>query len=294
MGMIEARPFGRTGHDSSRIISGAAALFAMKPERARDVLRQLLDSGVNHIDVAASYGDAEVRVGEWMAEHRNRFFLATKAGARSYGGVKASIERSLSRLQVAQIDLLQFHNLVDEAGWQEIFGEGGGLRAACEARDAGLIRFIGVTGHGTYAPEMHIRSLERFDFDSVLLPYNFTMMKSEQYSHDFEALAELCTERTVALQTIKSAARWRYREEPARRFSWYEPLADREALRRSVRWVLSRSQVFLNTTSDARLLPMILEAASDPGAAPDGTEMQEDVARLGLEPLFIRDVTDGV
>ncbi len=295
--MIERIPFGRTGHQSTRIIFGAAALYAMKPERAAGVLKQLIDAGINHIDVAASYGDAELRVGEWMGAHRSRFFLATKAGERDYDGVKASLERSLARLRVEQIDLLQFHNLVDEDGWEQLFGEAGGLRAAREAREAGLVRHIGVTGHGTYAPSMHRRSLERFDFDSVLLPYNFTMMESAQYAADFEALAELCTDRQVAVQTIKSAARRRFKQQPSRRFSWYEPLADRDALARSVRWVLSRPGIFLNTTSDARLLPIIVDAARQSGAGadvPDGTQMRHDVQRWDIEPLFVRDVADGV
>ena len=190
--------------------------------------------------------------------------------------------------------LIQFHNLVDEQGWQTVFEKSGGLQAAREARDAGQIRFIGVTGHGTYAPSMHRRSLERFEFDSVLLPYNFTMMESESYARDFEALSELCAEREVALQTIKSVARRRFKQAPTRRFSWYEPLTDRDVLMRNVHWVLSRPGIFLNTSSDARLLPMILEAASQPRETPEGTLMRQDVARLGVEPLFVRDLSDGV
>lgn len=298
--MLDTLPFGRTGHDSTRVIFGAAALHSMKPERAKGVLQLLLDSGVNHIDVAERYGDAELRVGEWMGEHRDRFFLASKAGARDHAGVAASIDQSLARLQVEQLDLIQFHNLVDGPGFEAVFADGagavagGGLKAALEARDAGKVRFIGVTGHGTYAPSMHVRSLERFAFDSVMLPYNFAMMESPQYRQDFETLEALCKERGVALQTIKSAARRRFQQAPARRFSWYEPLADRDALQRSVRWVLARAGTFLSTTSDARLLPIILEAASVGGEVPDATHMREDAVQHGIEPLFVRDQTDGV
>lgn len=293
-GMIPTAPFGRTGHNSSRVIFGAAALFAMPRERARGLLTQLLGAGVNHIDVAASYGDAELRIGEWMGEHRSSFFLATKTGERDYAGVAASIDRSLERLQVDQLDMLQFHNLVDGPGWDAVFADGGGLAAAIEARAAGKLRFLGVTGHGTYAPAMHLKSLARFDFDAVLLPYNYALMKSATYARDFEALVAECARKEVAVQTIKSAARRRFREPPARRFSWYEPILDDEALVRCVQWVLGRPGLFLNTSSDARLLPRMLEAAAQTPRLPGDAAMAADLERLGIEPLFERDVADGV
>ena len=162
--MITQIPFGKTGHLSTRIIFGAASLGAMRQERADQVLETLLKYGINHIDVAASYGDAELRVGSWMKEHRNKFFLATKTGERTASGARDSIHRSLERLQVNQLDLIQFHNLTDEPGWEKALGQGGALEAAVEARTKGLVRFIGVTGHGTWAPEMHLRSLGAFRF----------------------------------------------------------------------------------------------------------------------------------
>ncbi len=292
--MIERAPFGRTGHASSRTIFGAAALASMKQARADSVLETLLEYGVNHIDAAASYGEAELRIAPWMRDHRDRFFLATKTTERTRTGARESLHRSLERLGVERLDLIQLHNLVDPQEWETALGSGGALEAAREARDAGLVRFIGVTGHGTTAAEMHLRSLERFDFDSVLLPYSYAMLSSPDYARDFEALLEVCKERGVAVQTIKSIARRRWTDDAQPRFSWYEPLKDPMALRRSVQWVLRRPGLFLNTSSDATLLPQILNAASRSDSAPSDSEMREDVSRLEIEPLFVRGVSDRI
>jgi aryl-alcohol dehydrogenase-like predicted oxidoreductase len=291
---MEKIPFGRTGHLSTRVLFGAAALGGMRQERADQVLDLLLEFGVNHIDTAASYGDSELRVGPWMDGYRDRFFLATKTGERTREGARASLHRSLERLRVAQIDLLQLHNLVDEAGWQTAFAPGGAVEALLEARDQGLVRFLGVTGHGTYAPGMHRRSLERFPFDSVLLPYNYSMMGEPRYTADFEALFRLCQERGVAVQTIKSVARRRWQQAPERRFSWYEPLRDRDAVRRAVHFVLGRPGLFLNSSSDATLLRLTLEAASERARLPSPAELESDGARFDIEPLFVRDVSDAI
>ena len=219
--MIERIPFGNTGHVSTRMIFGAAALGAMRQDRADKVLEVLDEYGINHIDVAASYGDAELRLAPWLATRRNDFFLATKTGERTAEGAKKQLHKSLERLGVNQIDLIQMHNLVQEDEWQTAMGPGGALEALIEARDAGLVRFIGVTGHGTQVAARHLASLERFPFDSVLLPYSFSMMQAE-YADDFEALYRLCRERGVAMQTIKAIARRRWQEQDdGKRFSWY-------------------------------------------------------------------------
>ena len=295
---METLAFGRTGHESSRVIFGAAALGAMRQEKADQVLRLLLDHGVNHIDTAASYGDSELRVGPWMEQHRDRFFLATKTGDRTADGARASLRRSLERLRVDHVDLIQLHNLVDEREWETALGPGGALEALVEARERGQVRFIGVTGHGTRAPEMHRRSLERFPFDSVLVPYNFTMFGNADYASDLEALLALCRARGVAVQTIKSVARRRWPEarqsEGQRRFSWYEPLTDPDAIARAVQFVLGRPGLFLNSSSDATLLPHILEAASRPARLPSSAALAGDVARYAIEPLFVRDVAEGL
>jgi aryl-alcohol dehydrogenase-like predicted oxidoreductase len=286
--VIEHIAFGRTGHDSSRVIFGAAALGAMKRERADRILELLLESGINHIDTAASYGDSELRVGAWMARHRDRFFLATKTTERSYVGAKASIEASRRRLNADRIDLIQLHNLVNEREWELAFAADGALAAICEARDAGHVRFIGVTGHGTTVARRHRQSLARFAFDSVLLPYNFPMLAQPVYAADVETLLADCRARSVAVQTIKAVARRRWVDgAPGKRFSWYEPLRDPAAIRRAVHWVLARPGLFLNTTSDATLLPAIFAAAAEPIEPPGDEAMQSDVARETMAPLFV-------
>ena len=293
--MIDTAPFGLTGHHSTRVIFGAAALGAMRQEKADQVLDVLLEYGVNHIDTAASYGDSELRVGPWMEKHRDRFFLASKTGDRTYAGARDSVRRSLERLRVKQIDLIQLHNLVDEREWETALGPGGALEALVEARAQGLVRFIGVTGHGTRVAAMHLRSLERFPFDSVLLPYNFTMMAIPEYAADFERLLALCRERGVAVQTIKAVARRRWRDDDTqRRFSWYEPLKDPDAIARAVRFVLSRSELFLNSSSDATLLRLILDAAAHRGAAPSANELEADVSRYVMQPLFVWGGSDAI
>jgi aryl-alcohol dehydrogenase-like predicted oxidoreductase len=285
--VLPIAPFGATGHPSTRVIFGAAALGAMRQDRADAVLDQLLQAGVNHLDTAASYGDAELRIGPWMAEHRQRFFLATKTGERRGDAARAELERSLERLQVDSVDLIQLHNLVEPDEWEVAHGPGGALEALVQAREEGLVRHIGVTGHGTRIAGMHLRSLERFPFASVLLPYSFIALQDPAYRADVEALLEVCAAREVAVQTIKAVARHRWPAGYAGpRYSWYEPVTDPAAIARAVRWVLSHEQLFLNTSSDARLLPAILDAAATPGPVPTDAELRADVDREGIEPLF--------
>ncbi len=297
--MIDTISFGRTGHQSTRMIFGAAALGAMRQERADATLESVFEAGVNHIDTAASYGDSEERLAPFLAEHRDEVFLATKTGDRDFEMARASIRRSLERMKVDRVDMIQLHNLTDEAGWQQAMGSGGALEAAVEARDEGLVRFIGVTGHGTFAPKMHLKSLEVFPFDSVLTPYNPTMMATPEYFDDFEALVAECERRGVAVQTIKSIARRRWRDDDqSKRFSWYEPIREPDVLKRAVEYALRRPGIFVNTTSDATLLPLMLAAADEFDATEGGdtwqSEVAADTARLQVEPLFVRDVSDTV
>jgi aryl-alcohol dehydrogenase-like predicted oxidoreductase len=286
--MIELAEFGRTGHRSSRVLFGAASLSRTSQERSDAILETLLEFGVNHIDTAAGYGDSELRIAPWMSQHRNEFFLATKTHERTGAGARAGVERSLERLGVGQIDLIQLHNLVEEDEWATAHGAGGAVEALTQARDEGLVRFIGVTGHGLRIAGMHRRSLERFDFDSVLLPYNFTLSRNDDYRRDVDVLLGLCDERRTAVQIIKSVARRRWQDDTTPRHSWYQPVDDGPELGRAVRWVLSHPGVFLNSSSDARLLRGTLEAASDGSATlrPSDSEMEADVAALGIEPLF--------
>src|SRR5205807_3292377 len=184
--VIATAPFGKTGHESTRTIFGAAALASVSQAEADRTLELLLEHGVNHIDTAASYGDSELRIAPWLARHREHFFLATKTGKRDYKGAREEIRRSLDRLGVDRVDLIQLHNLVDVIEWEFALREDGALQACVEARDEGLVRFIGVTGHGLTVARMHRRSLDRFPFDSVLAPYNWIQMQDPVYAADFE------------------------------------------------------------------------------------------------------------
>ena len=260
----------------------------MRQERADELLPVLLEFGVNHLDVAASYGDAELRLRPWLAEHRDRFFLATKTGERTGDGARAELERSLGRLGVDRVDLVQLHNLVEEDEWQVAHAPGGAIEALFRARDEGLASNVGVTGHGLRIAPMHLRSLERADLASVLLPYSYVLLCNDAYRADVEQLLEVCAGRSVAVQTIKSLARRRWQGEDGPRFSWYEPFTDPGAIGRAVRFVLANGQLFLNSSSDARLLRPTLEAASTaPDAGPPGpAELEADAAAFSMEPLF--------
>lgn len=284
---IERHPFGRTGHMSSAVIFGAAALGGVDQATADRVLELLLAHGVNHIDTAASYGDSELRIGPWMARHRERFFLATKTGERDRAGARASIHRSLERLRTDRIDLIQLHSLGHPDEWQRALGPGGALEAAIEAREAGLVRFIGVTGHGWHIAAMHRRSLERFDFDSVLMPWNWHCAHHETYAADFAATLRLCQERNVAVQTIKAIARGPWAAGVARdHTTWYQPLEDEDAIRAAVRWVLARPGIFLNSVGDVGLLPAVLRAAEGRIEAPGDALMASLAERSGLSSIF--------
>jgi aryl-alcohol dehydrogenase-like predicted oxidoreductase len=285
--MIGRAPFGATGHESSRVVFGAAALGAVSQADADRALDLLLEHGVNHIDVAASYGDAELRVAPWLRRHPGTFFLATKTAERGYRKAREQIRRSLDRLGVDRIDSIQLHNLVDVIEWERALGSNGALKAAVEARDEGLVRFIGVTGHGLSVPEMHRRSLERFAFDSVLAPYNHVQMQDERYADRFEALAAVCRERNVALQTIKSLARRRWDGREATAATWYEPLREPADIDLAVHWVLGRPEVFLLTTGDVEILPLLLDAAERFERRPSDEEMAALTARSQAAPLFV-------
>ncbi|MBV9410475.1 MAG: aldo/keto reductase [Acidimicrobiia bacterium] len=290
MSPIPHAPFGRSIHQSSRVIFGAAAFWAMPDEKAAAVLDNALAAGINHIDTAAAYGDSELRLAPWLKTHRQEVFLATKTGDRDGDGARRSLENSLERLGVDRVDLIQLHNLVEDQEWDRAFRPDGAVDALARAKEEGLAHFVGVTGHGLRIAGMHARSLERYDFDSVLLPYNFALLENPDYRRDVEALLQTCAQRHVAVQTIKGVARrrWREEDEGSPHFSWYEPLDDEGAISRAVRYVLSNEQLFLNTSSDVRLVQPTIEAASahDATERPSDDEMQADMVAQGIEPLF--------
>ncbi len=284
--MLPLAQFGRTGHESTRVIFGAAALGGMSQQTADATMAMIDAAGINHIDTAAGYGASEDRLRPFLADHRRRFFLATKTGERGGTEARAELERSLERMGVDSVDLIQLHNLVEPEEWSAAFAPDGAVAALAQARDEGLVRFIGVTGHGVRIPGMHVQSLERFDFDTVLFPYNFVLMESLTYRSDVERLRQMCADRSVAVQTIKSIARGRWADPESRHFSWYEPLADAEAIDHAVAFVLGQPDLFLNSTSDTRLIGAIVEAAGRAAGVPADSVMQADVDRFGITPLF--------
>ena len=285
--MIALQPFGHTGHESTRILFGAAAVGNVSQGEADQTMELIREHGINHIDTAASYGDAELRLGPWMETHRDEFFLATKTGERTRPEAYAEIGRSLERLRTDRLDLIQLHNLVDEDEWQTAFAPGGVLEAAVQAKEEGLVRFIGVTGHGVTVAAQHLRSLEEYPFDSVLLPYNLPMSRNPSYIADFEALVEVCAERDVAVQTIKAITRGPWGDQEPTANTWYEPLTDQEAIDIAVSWVLGRDGVFLNTVGDIHILPKVIDAAERFTQRPSEEQMGELETAFGLEPLFV-------
>jgi aryl-alcohol dehydrogenase-like predicted oxidoreductase len=284
--MIAKAPFGATGHDSSRVIFGAAALGDVSQREADAALPLLFEHGVNHIDTAASYGDAELRLAPWLREHRDRFFLATKTGERGYAAAREEIRRSLERMGVDQVDLIQLHCLVHPDEWDLAMSEQGALRAAEEARDEGLVRFIGVTGHGLTIAAMHQRSLERFAFDSVLFPYSHVITRDEPYAGDVRRLLATCRERDVAMQTIKGISRGPWGSKVRNAGTWYEPLMEQEHIDLAVHWVLGEPGVFLNSAGDLEILPRVLDAAERFSTRPGDDELARLADDLRLSTLF--------
>lgn len=287
--MLSRAPFGKTQHQSSRALLGAAAFGQVTQAEADRAIELALERGVNHVDTAASYGDSERLIGSWIKRHGKPFFLATKTGERSAGPAYDQIRRSLELLQVPQVDLLQLHNLVEPEGWRTALGPGGALEAAVRAKEEGLTRFIGVTGHGLLAPTQHLEALERYPFDSVLFPFSYILSQNETYWASVNALLQVCAARGVAVQTIKAVVRAPWGERPAGAPTWYEPLTDPREIALAVHWVLGHPQTFLNTAGDVKLLPHVLDAVesfSASPAPPPAAAMQEQLERMRMANLF--------
>ncbi len=284
---IPKKVFGRTGHLSTRTLFGAAAFGNVTQDEADRSMQLLLDYGVNHIDTAASYGDSELRLGPWMERYRDQFFLATKTGERTYDGAKAEFEKSLRRLRVDDVDLIQLHYLVGNEEWEVAMGAGGALEYLIEAREQGLVKHIGVTGHDVAIARMHQRSLQRFDFDSVLLPYNYLMVQNPVYRSGFNEVLEICQARNVAVQTIKGITRRPYQSDKRSHATWYEPLTDQPSIDKAVHWVLGNEQVFLNTAGDIGILPKVLSAAARYAGRTPEAAMQAMASKWEMAPLFV-------
>jgi len=287
---IAQAEFGRTGHQSTRVVFGGASLAQVDQRTADQTLDVLLEYGVNHLDVASEYGDAEVRIRPWLQREPGRFFLATKGDQRTAAAAREELHRSLDRMGVDHVDLWQLHALADPIEWDVVLSPGGALEAALEARDQGLIRYIGVTGHGSQIAATHRRSLERFDFDSVLLPYNYITMQNGYYAENFNALYETCQQRRVAVQTIKSIALRPWLGRPHTTSTWYEPLQEQDDIDLAVAYTLARPGNFLCSVGDVNLLPRVLDAAerfTGGAAGPDDATMAALYERTAADPLFV-------
>ena len=285
--MIARQSFGRTGHASSRIIFGAYALSNATQDEADRVLELLLEHGVNHIDTARMYGNAEKLVGSWMKKHRDEFFIATKSRSRAYEGAWKDLRHSLELLKVDHVDLWQMHGLTNQMGWEKVMGSGGALEAFIEARDKGLVRYLGVTGHGNKVAAMHLQSLERFAFDSVLLPYNYCQMQIPSYARDFDQLTRVCRQRNVAVQTMKAIARGPIGKQPRKYNTYfYEPLESQEAIDKSVHWAMGLEGSFVITAGDLQFVLRMLQSAERFRQRPSDEDMKLLVGEYGIQQVF--------
>jgi predicted aldo/keto reductase-like oxidoreductase len=262
VGAVQQRRLGRLGHQSSVLIYGAAALSQVDQDTADASVRVALEAGINHFDVAAGYGDAELRLGPWMGRIRDRIFLATKTGLREREAAWAQINHSLERLQTGHLDLIQIHAVGDTEELDLVTRSGGSLEAAVRARDEGLAGAVGITGHGHQAPATHLEALRRFPFDTVLTPLNWVLAQDPAYLADYQALVAEVQAQDAGLMIIKSAARRNWPEPAGHAYgTWYEPFDDQARIDAAVAWVLSHPEVTgIATPGDVRLLPPVIEA----------------------------------
>jgi aryl-alcohol dehydrogenase-like predicted oxidoreductase len=259
---METRRLGRIGHMTSVLVYGGASLVDVPEEVADRSIELALEAGINHVDTAAAYGDSELHLGRWMGRIRDRIFLATKTGDRTATGAYDSIRRSLERLRVDSVDLIQLHAIGDLDDLGTALGPGGAIEGAVKARDEGLVGAIGITGHGMQAPATHLEALRRFPFETVITPYNFRLAREEPYRRDFEALREEVRAQDVGLRIIKSAARNLWRSSTAPPYTtWYEPIDDQDQVTAAVAFVLAVPEVAgVCTAGDVHLLPLFIEA----------------------------------
>ena len=284
--MLEKLAFGRTGHDSTRLLFGAAAFGEVTQAEADQTMELILKSGINHIDTAASYGDSELRIGPWTAKYRDRFFLASKTEERGYAGARDSIHRSLDLLHTDHLDSIQLHAVIEDSELEQALGAGGALEAAVEARSQGLVKFIGITSHTLHAPQIHLHALKHFDFDSVLLPCNYMLMQNPAYAADFNALLAVCQTKNVAFQMIKTLQKRPYGDGPRTHASWYQPFDTQPEVDLAIHWALGKPGVFINTAGDIHVLPMIIEAANRYHGKPTDAQMEEMLRQQDAIPLW--------
>ena len=283
---MQTRRFGRTGHMSTVAIFGAAALWDVDQAEADEVMEQVIAAGVNHIDVAPSYGIAEERVGPWLARERDRFFVGCKTMERSKAGAAAELRQSLKRLQIDHFDLYQLHAVTSIEELDEATRPGSALEAAIEAREAGLTRSIGITGHGVDSPAVFIEALRRFDFDSVLFPLNFVQYANPTYRQNSEELLRQCRAKDVGTMIIKSITKGPWGEQTKTHTTWYQPFTDVEHIQQAVNFALSQDVTGLCTVGDIRLLPLVLRACASYTPLSEAEQAALIASAEAYEPLF--------
>jgi predicted aldo/keto reductase-like oxidoreductase len=283
---MKKRRFGRTMHNSTLAVFGAVALGQIDQPSADKVMQQVIDAGINHIDVAPSYGQAEARLGPWMPRIREDFFLGCKTMERSKQGAINEFHESMERLQVEYFDLYQLHAVTEMAELDKCTEKGGALEGVIEMREKGLTRFIGITGHGMQAPAIFIEALNRFDFDSVLFPINPTLFANDDYRAQALALLDICEEKDVGVMIIKSVAKEPWGDREHRFHTWYVPFEKEEAIQKNINFVLSQKLTHICTPGDYRLLDKVFNACED-FAPMEAAEQEALIEKLSdLEIIF--------
>jgi aryl-alcohol dehydrogenase-like predicted oxidoreductase len=286
---METRKFGRTGHQSTVAILGTAAFGKTDQPTTDEAMRLALDYGVNHIDIAPSYGHAEERVAPWMNTHRRDFFLGCKTMERTAEGAREEMESSLKKLGVDHFDLYQMHAVKTMEDLDEATRAGGALEAMIQARDEGLIRFIGITGHGVFSPAVYLEALNRFDFDSVLFPVNFIQFAEDQYRKDATDLLKRCSQENVGVMMIKSICKGPWGDQPQTYHTWYEPFTEQGKIQSAINFALSQEATGICTAGDTRLLPKVLEACENFSPLSDADQAEMIARAEKYEPLFKRE-----
>ena len=255
---MKTRRFGRTNHMSTIAVFGGVALGQIDQPTADQVVQQVIDAGVNHIDIAPSYGRAESRLGPWMPRIRDDFFLGCKTTQRSKQGAIEEFHASLERLQVDAFDLYQLHAVTSMDELDECTRAGGALEGVIEKRDQGLTRFIGITGHGMHTPAIFMEALRRFDFDTVLFPIYPALMANDQYRADALALLEVCDQKDVGVMVIKAICKEPWGDQEKRYHTWYLPFEDQATIQSNINFTLSHKLTHYCTVGDYRLLDKVL------------------------------------
>lgn len=283
---METRRFGRTGHMSTIAIFGGAAFGQISQEDADKVIEQVIEAGINHIDIAPSYGQAEERVGPWMPRERGRFFLGCKTMERTREGAWNEMQRSFKRLQTETFNLYQCHAITKMEELDAVTMKGGALEAFVQARDEGLVKYLGITGHGPETPQIFLEALRRFDFDSVLFPLNFVQLANPEYRKYAEELVETCEAKDIGTMVIKHITKGPWGEKQHTATTWYEPFEDMDKIQQAVNFALSYDVTGLCTPGDTRILPLVIQACEH-FTRMSQPEMEEMIqSGKEFEPLF--------